>query len=684
MPNRLADASSPYLQQHAGNPVDWFPWGDAAFAAARQSDRPVLLSIGYAACHWCHVMAHESFEDATTAKMMNELFVNVKVDREERPDVDSIYMQAVQAITGQGGWPMTMFLTHEGVPFYGGTYYPPEDRHGMPSFRRVLVSVSEAWRTRRDEVRKGASTLRGIYEAAEAPTQAGHPLLPRHVAEATRSLRDRFDARSGGFGTAPKFPQPQLLDALLRLWARSGEEEWLRLARRSFDRMSAGGLYDQLGGGFHRYTVDAHWLVPHFEKMLYDNALLARLGVHLWQASGDVTVRWIVERTLAWVQREMTDPEGGWYSSLDADSEGEEGRFYVWSASELRSALGAESPVAEAYWGVTEAGNFEGANILHVARTPGEVAASLGLGEAGVRATIEGARATLFERRTPRMRPGRDEKVLSSWNGLMLRAMSEAARAFGDTGLTDAALKAGAFLARELVRDGRAMRTWRAGRASIPGFLEDHAGLALGFIALYQLTFDRVWLDRAISLNQSCVRWFWDDDAGAFFDTAHDAERLVTRPRDVVDNAIPSGTSLAVELQLLVAEYTGDATCRRRAEYVLATLAEPMRRSPMAFGHLLGAADLAVNGAVQLAIAGDPATTAFAELDRAAATECMPALVIVGGAGDAVAGLPLMDGRSAPAGEARAFVCRGYACELPTSDPDELRVRLRAGRSTVN
>jgi uncharacterized protein YyaL (SSP411 family) len=680
MMNRLADASSPYLQQHAANPVDWFQWGDDAFAAARQSDRPILLSIGYAACHWCHVMAHESFEDATTARMMNELFVNVKVDREERPDVDSIYMQAVQAITGQGGWPMTMFLTPDGVPFYGGTYYPPEDRHGMPSFRRVLVSVSEAWRTRRDDVLKGATTLRGIYEAAEAPTQAGNPLLPRHVAEATRALRDRFDARTGGFGTAPKFPQPQLLDALLRHWARSGEEEWLRLARRSFDRMSAGGLYDQLGGGFHRYTVDANWLVPHFEKMLYDNALLARLGVHLWQANGDAAVRRVVEDTLAWVQREMTDPAGGWYSSLDADSEGEEGRFYIWSMRELRSVLGADAPVAEAHWGVTADGNFEGANILHVARSPGDVASALGLAEADVGAAIERARAKLFEARAPRVRPGRDEKVLASWNGLMLRAMAEAARAFGDTGLRDASVKAGAFLARELVRGGRAMRTWRDGRASIPGFLEDHAGLALGFIALYQLTFDREWLDRAVALDESCVRWFWDDDAGAFFDTAHDSERLVTRPRDVVDNAIPSGTSLAVESQLVVAEYTGDAKSRRRAEYVLATLGEPMRRSPMAFGHLLGVADLAVNGAVQLAIAGDPASRAFIELARAAAAECVPSLVIAGGSGTPVAGLPLMEGRSVPAGEARAYVCRGYACELPTSDPAGLREQLRSAR----
>lgn len=681
MANRLAAETSPYLLQHAANPVDWHPWGAEAFALAASTDRPVLLSIGYAACHWCHVMAHESFEDETTARIMNELFVNVKVDREERPDVDSIYMQAVQAISGHGGWPMTMFLTPEGVPFYGGTYYPPEDRMGMPSFRRVLVSVSESWKHKRADVLKGAESLRGIYAASEGPTSAGHPLTAVTLGETVRATRNWFDQKAGGFGSAPKFPQAMVLDALLRQWARSGEAEWLRMVRHSFCKMAGGGIYDQLGGGFHRYTVDAVWLVPHFEKMLYDNALLSRLAVHLWQATGDAAARRVAEETFGWLRREMTDARGGWYSSLDADSEGHEGKFYVWSLAELRAAAGGDAPIAEAYWGATASGNFEGTNILNVAVPLAEAATRCGLDEAAARAGLERAREALFTARAPRIRPGRDEKVLAGWNGLMLRAVAEGARAFGDAQLRDEAVRAGGFLRDELMRDGRVLRSWSAGRAHIAGFLEDHAALALGFIALHQLTFEREWLDLAVKLADTTVEWFWDDDAGAFFDTARDGERLVTRPRDVTDNAIPAGTSLAVELQLLVAEYTGDATRRRRAEYVLATLSEPLRRAPLAFGHLLGVADLAVHGALELAIAGDPASGAFGALATAAARVYSPSLVVTGGEGDAIKGLPLLEGRSAPPGSALAFVCERYACELPIAEPDALVARLTRSRA---
>ncbi len=680
--NRLAGETSPYLLQHADNPVAWHAWGDAAFAEARATDKPVLLSIGYAACHWCHVMAHESFEDESTARMMNELFVNVKVDREERPDVDSIYMQAVQAITGHGGWPMTVFLTGDGVPFYGGTYFPPEDRHGMPSFKRVLASVSEAWTSRRDEILKGATSLRGIYAAAEAPTTAGDPLTANHLADAATALRRWYEPQEGGFGGAPKFPQPMVLDFLLRHHARTGESEWLDIVRHSFTRMARGGLYDQLGGGFHRYTVDSAWLVPHFEKMLYDNALLSRLAVHLWQATGDADARRVALETFGWLRREMTSAGGGWYSSLDADSEGHEGKFYVWSVDELRAVLGDEAAVAIAYWGASDAGNWEGTNILNVPVAPQDAAARLGLDVHELSRRVEAARARLLAARGDRIRPGRDEKVLASWNGLMLRAMAEGARAFGDAALAADALTAGRFLRGSLLHagDGRALRSWRDGSARIPGFLEDHAALALGFVALYQLTFDRSWLDDAIALNAHCERWFWDDATGAFFDTAHDAEPLVTRPRDMTDNAVPSGNSLAVELQLVIASLTGDVAMSRRADYVLATLAEPLRRSPLAFGHLLGAADLSVRGATELAIAGRPDTESFRTLASAAGRVYAPSLVIVGGEGDAVSGLPLMDGRAEAHGAAQAFVCRNQACGLPTSDPDALQEQLRASR----
>jgi len=681
MPNRLAQESSPYLQQHAENPVDWYPWGAAAFAEARAKDKPILLSIGYAACHWCHVMAHESFEDATTANIMNDLFVNVKVDREERPDVDSIYMQAVQAISGHGGWPMTMFLTPDGVPFFGGTYYPPEDRHGMPSFQRILVSVSEAWKTRRHEVLKGAETLRGIYDAAESATAAGESLTAEQWSKSVGSLGQWFDAQHGGFGRAPKFPQPLLLDALMRHTVRTDNLESFALATRSFDAMVRGGLYDQLGGGFHRYCVDAQWLVPHFEKMLYDNALLARVAVHLSQLTPDVNARGIAEETFGWVMREMTDPRGGWYASLDADSEGHEGKFYVWSLDEMRDVLGDDLEMAAKYWGATEGGNFEGANILHVPTQLSVFAHQLERPAEEVRTTLLRARARLFAAREPRVRPARDEKVLAGWNGLMLRAMAEGARVFDDAVLREHALRAACFLRDEMVRDGRALRSWRDGSARINGFLEDHAALALGFIATYQMTFDRGWLDVAFSLHASCLAHFWSDELGAWFDTAADAEPLVTRPRDVTDNAVPSGTSLAVELDLIVAVLRDDAAARRRAEYVLATLAEPLQRSPMAFGHLLGAADLDVNGATEIAIVGDPTSAATQALVRAASSPYLPSVVLVGGSPVTNDPVTLLRDRGPGATGAQAFVCRNYRCELPTADSDELRRQLLAART---
>jgi uncharacterized protein YyaL (SSP411 family) len=604
MANRLAGASSPYLLQHADNPVDWYEWGPEALAEAARTDRPILLSIGYAACHWCHVMAHESFEDATTARLMNEHFVNIKVDREERPDLDSIYMQAVQAITGHGGWPMTMFLTPDGVPFYGGTYFPPEDRHGMPSFQRVLVSVSEAWRHRRDEVLQGAASLRAIYAAAEGPTTGDRALSASRLDDTLRAMRSWFDREHGGFGGAPKFPQTQVLDALLRFHRRTGDAESLAHVRVSFEQMVAGGIHDQIGGGFHRYTVDGAWQIPHFEKMLYDNALLVRLAVDLWQVTHDPAYRAVAETTVRWLAQEMTDPRGGWYASLDADSEGHEGRFYVWSLAEFRAVAGEDAALAEAHWGLTAGGNFEGANIPHVARPLAAVASSLGItgDEAAMR--LERARAALYAHRAHRVWPGRDEKVLAGWNGLMLRAVAEGARVLDEAAWRALAIANGTFLRDQMVRDGRVWRSWRDGHAAIPGFLEDHAAVALGFLALHDLTGEASWLDEGLRLAATTVQSFWDAEAQAFFDTAHDAERLVTRPRDVTDNAIPSGTSLALELQTEVARRTGDPTAHHRAHYALSTLAMPMQRSPLAFGHLLGVAERFIHGAPAGAICG--------------------------------------------------------------------------------
>ena len=676
MPNHLASETSPYLLQHAHNPVDWHPWGDLALSRSRDERKPILLSIGYAACHWCHVMERESFENEETAALMNEHFVCIKVDREERPDLDAIYMQATQAMTGHGGWPMTVFLTPQGEPFYAGTYYPPDDRHGMPSFRRVLLGVADSWVSRQDSVVKSAAQMRELYASSTERTRATGTLGEELLTRAAASLRQRFDARFGGFDSAPKFPPTMTLDFALRQWARTGDVSVLQMVTHTFQRMARGGIYDQVGGGFSRYSVDAYWLVPHFEKMLYDNALLVRLGAHLWQATGDAEVRRVTEETLAWLAREMTSPEGGFYSSLDADSEGHEGRYYVWDSGELATLLGEDAALLKAYWGVTAEGNFEGRNILFVPHDPSAVAQAQGVTEPELRTAIGRATRLLYDARERRIRPARDEKILTGWNGLMLRGVAEAARVFGDAELRAMALRNGEFLFRELVRDGRVLRSYKDGIAKIGGFLEDHAALGLGAIALYQLTFDRVWLDRARVLGDEILARFWESDAQAFFDTASDGEVLVTRPRDVTDNAVPSGTSLAVELLLIL----GDMFDRReyidRATHMLETVAEPMARYPTAFGHALGATDLAVRGAIEVAIVGESSVSAFAVLSRAVAEVYVPSLVLAGGAADA--DLPLLAGRAREG--ATAYVCRAYTCDAPTSSASELTDQLLAAR----
>jgi uncharacterized protein YyaL (SSP411 family) len=664
--NRLASESSPYLRQHAENPVDWWPWCAEALALARREDKPILLSIGYAACHWCHVMAHESFEDAATAALMNAHFVNVKVDREERPDLDGIYMQAVQALTGHGGWPMTVFLTPEGVPFFGGTYFPPDDRHGLPSFRRVLTSLAEAWRTGRREVEQSAESVRAMLRDLAAPPRGGAAPTAVTLRMAFNAMARMREGRFEGFGGAPKFPHAMALDFCLRHWARTGQSIGVELAHRTFLAMARGGIFDQAGGGFHRYSTDARWLVPHFEKMLYDNALLIRLGVHVWQATRDIEVRRATEETIAWVRREMTSPDGALYSSLDADSEGEEGRFYVWTAAELRDALGADFEACARAWGVSEGGNFEGANILHVADVEAARAASDALARAKV---------VLLERRARRVRPGRDDKVVASWNALMIRALAEAGRVFGEPALVAAAARAGEFVWREMTSDARVMRAWMPGGRRTRGFLEDHAALGLAFVGLYQATFAREWLDRAHALAESCVQWFWSEAEGVFHDVASDHEALVVRPRDVADNATPSGNSLAAELMLMMAEYFGDRAARDRAERVLSASAEAVQRMPLMVGALLGAADMAVHGAVEVAIAGDPLASAFGVLRDAVARRYVPSLVLAGGAGESVRGLPLFEGRT-PA-VPTAYVCRGYACGQPATEVDALEDELR-------
>jgi hypothetical protein len=621
-------------------------------------------------------MAHESFEDEETARLMNERFVNIKVDREERPDIDGIYMQAVQAMTGHGGWPMTVFLTPAGEPFYGGTYFPPEDRQGMPSFRKVLVSVADAYATQKDRVDRTVSAMRELYANATAPARSSGTVTSETLDSAYRGIAKRIDLQHGGLEGAPKFPPTMTLDFMLRYWKRTGTDWALDMVLHSFRKMARGGIYDQVGGGFARYAVDAVWLVPHFEKMLYDNALLVRLGAHLWQATSDAEVRRVTEETIDWLRREMTSPEGGFYSSLDADSEGHEGKFYVWTATELDELVGDDAELVKSYYGVTRTGNFEGKSILFVPFDPAQVAGRAGVSESELAATIERAKETLYAARAKRVWPGRDEKVLAGWNGLMLRGLAEAARVFGRTEDRELAVRNGEFLFTQMVREGRVLRSWKDGSARLAGYLEDHAALGLGALALYELTFDAVWLERARAMCAVMVEQFWDEQTSTFYDTAHDHEALVTRPRDVTDNAMPSGTSLAVDLMLRIAELTGDAELRRGASIVMETLAEPMVRYGPAFGHLLGAADMAVHGAVEVALVGRPGEPGFDALARTVAAQYIPSLVLAGGEPSSSQGLALFEGREMRNGKATAYVCRQFTCESPVTTSEALRDQL--------
>ena len=682
--NKLSAETSPYLVQHASNPVEWYPWGDEALERAKREDKPILLSIGYAACHWCHVMAHESFEDAETARLMNELFVNIKVDREERPDLDGIYMQAVQAMTGHGGWPMTVFLTPEGVPFFGGTYFPPNERHGLPSFRRILQAVAAAYQERRPQIEDTAARMRDFYASQQDIWQASSQLSRLTLESAYRVLERSYDERFAGFGGAPKFPPTMALDFLLRYGARDGTTRAHEMALATFRAMARGGMYDQIGGGFHRYSVDERWLVPHFEKMLYDNALLVRFGAHAWQATHDAEVRRVVAETLAWLTREMLSPEGGFYSSLDADSEGREGAFYVWTLAELRELLGDEAVLAAQYWGVTEQGNFEGEgeSVLHVAADPVAIAARANLTSDELERRVQSMREQLAAARARRPRPGRDDKILASWNGLMLRGIAEAARAFDDSDYRALAVRHAEFLARAFVREGRVARSYKDGVTKGAGFLEDYAAIALAWLDVYTLTGERHWLDQARSLGESARRWFWDESSHAWYDTARDHEQLITRPRDVSDNAIPSGSSLATELMLRLSVLTGDSSYRDIADSLLSALADGMARHPAAFGHLLGAADFAVFSPLELAVIGPPESPGVADMLRHANSRFLPSLVLVQSAGEPDSDLPLLRDRPRSASPV-AYVCQNYVCEAPATSVEELAERLDAALQPV-
>jgi uncharacterized protein YyaL (SSP411 family) len=680
MANRLAAETSPYLLQHAHNPVDWYPWGPEALERARRENRPILLSIGYSACHWCHVMERESFENPDIARLMNDNFVNIKVDREERPDLDSIYMTAVQGMTGQGGWPMTVFLTPDGAPFYGGTYFPPEDRGGMPGFPRLLLSVAEAYRTKLDEVQQSAEQIRQFLQRQTGGQQERGVLRTEILDNAFNALRNQFDDRHGGFGGAPKFPQPMVLEFLLRTHSRTADPRALSMAELTLEKMARGGMYDQLGGGFHRYSVDNVWLVPHFEKMLYDNSQLGLGYLHAFQLTGNSFYRRICEETLDYVLREMTSPEGGFYSTQDADSEGEEGKFFVWTAGEIETALDQEDPrLFMAYYGVRPGGNFEGKSILFVPNSAEVMAEQNGVSTESLQEAIDRGRRKLFELRERRVKPGRDDKILTAWNGLMLRALAEAAAVLQRGNYRRAAESNANFVLTSLKDGQRLLRTYKDGQAKLNAYLEDYSFLADGLLALYESTLEARWYREARALVDTTLEQFWDEEQQAFFDTGRDHEQLVARPRDLFDNATPSGTSVAVDVLLRMAVLSGEQRYRRVAESVLRPMTEMMARAPNGFGRLLSALDLALAPSQEIAIIGDPSGPDTQALLGVVREDYRPntVLALASGPDDSLAAeLPLLSDRPRRDALATAYVCRNYACEAPTTDSEELRRQL--------
>ena len=653
MPNRLAKETSPYLLQHAQNPVEWFPWGEEAFAKARSEDRPVFLSIGYSACHWCHVMERESFENHDVADLLNQNFVSIKVDREERPDIDSIYMQAVQLMTGHGGWPMSVFLTPDGAPFYAGTYFPPDDRHGMPGFKRVLAHVADAYKSRRSDVQAASDEVQQVINSSLQTRSRGK--VDRAVLDrAAVSIARGYDDVNGGFGTAPKFPPSMTLDFLMQ--SGGYDEEIVN----TLTKMAQGGMYDQIGGGFHRYSVDASWLVPHFEKMLYDNALLARLYTRAWQWKKDPFFARIANEILGFVQREMTSPAGGFYSTLDADSEGEEGKFYVWSRDEVLQILGEdEGRIFCDLFDVTERGNWEGHNILHV------------VGDVDARADLVArAKCKLYGIRSKRVWPARDEKILSGWNGWMLAAFAEACLAFDR--YEDVVRNNAEFLIKRIDRGGRLIR-----HAAIPGMLEDYAGVVWGLTLAYEAVHERRYLDSANQLLEQIRARFADEENGGFFDTPIDHEKLITRPKDMFDNATPSGNSLACDVLLRHALLFARQQYAEQATEALEAAMPIAERYPSGFGFLLGVAQWRAGQPKEIAITGPTSDPSFRALRRIIGAEFLPHRVLVAGSGSS--DLPLMEDRDQH--RVMGYLCEAYACAEPTANPDRFRELLTIARS---
>ena len=677
--NRLIHESSPYLLQHAHNPVDWYPWGDEAFAKAREENKPVLLSIGYSACHWCHVMERESFENEQIATLMNDLFVNIKVDREERPDLDEVYMNAVQMLTGRGGWPMTMFLTPERQPFYGGTYFPPEDRHGMPGFPRILQGVAEAYRDKPQDVQKSVEQILSALKQMSHSEDHEHAFAPEFIGKAAEQIAGAYDPQNGGLGRAPKFPNPGAYELFLRHYHHAKTQRFLDMVTHTITKMAGGGIYDHLGGGFHRYSVDEGWLVPHFEKMLYDNAQLVRILAQIYRATGNEFFKRVMEETLDYLLREMLHNEGGFYSTQDADSDGEEGKFFVWNPAEVDQILGEETgEIFARIYDVTEMGNFEGKSILHPVLTVDQAARLFKKNPHQIETLVANAKQKLFEARQKREKPFRDEKIITSWNGLMLSGLAEALKISSKPSFLAAANRTIDLIFTKLFSDGLLLHTYKDGKAKQLGFLDDYAFWGLGILDFYEAVFDHSALQRAIELTEIMVREFWDSSEGGFFYTGNSHEPLISRAKPVFDASVPSANAKATELLLRMYHFTGREDFLSKAETVLRSYSHAMESQPFGFAHTLCALDFYLRKPKEVVLIGKPEDPKTGELLAVINAIYTPNMTLQLVAPDQPLEKisPLLAGKTQIDGNATAYLCHNYTCSAPVTDPAELKSLL--------
>jgi uncharacterized protein YyaL (SSP411 family) len=681
MPNRLINESSPYLLQHANNPVEWYPWGEEALSRAKREDKPLLLSIGYSACHWCHVMERESFENEAIAMQMNTDFICIKVDREERPDLDSIYMNAVQALTGRGGWPLTVFLTPEGKPFYGGTYYPPEDQASMPGFPRLLSAISNAYQNQRSEVVQAAHDLTNSIQLATVPQGSSEHLNFDLLDQAFINLQSRYDNQHGGFGSAPKFPQPMPLEFLLRYHLRTENQAALHMVEHTLKSMAHGGIHDHLAGGFHRYSTDAQWIVPHFEKMLYDNALLASLYAQCYQVTADPLYKSVAEATLNYLIREMRHDSGGFYSSQDADSDSEEGRYYTWSPAELSDCLGPEdAELISLYYGVTDEGNFDGKTILQTSIAPDEIAHARGIPTADLQIYIQHLKSELLRARSKRIAPATDDKIITSWNAMALRSFALGGLIFGQQRYIRIAESLGKFLIENLYNNGRLYRVWKGHRSNLFGYLEDYAYTALSLLTLHEATFSHYWLTTAKLLTDEMLSLFWDPERKLLFDVGIDHEQLAVRPREVFDNAIPSGNSTAAELLLRMSKITGDPSYQTIATQLLESASNYFPVYSMGFGQWLSTVELYLAQPMEIAIIGNREDPEVSDMLQMINTVYLPHKVLVGANETDIPrfSTPILEGKTENLIPVSVYICENYACNLPAHTVQDLKDQLHA------